>query len=374
MKKIVQDLLDKAGITINGPKPYDIQVHDQRFFKSILLNPSLGAGESYIHGWWDCQQLDELFFRITRDSKADIIYRNWKMYLIRLANAIFNQQTKKKSQTVIRKHYNLDNELYSYMLGKSMAYTCAYWCNTDDLDQAQLQKFDLICRKLDLQPGDKVLELGCGWGSFAKFAAQQYQCEVTAINISSEQIRYAKESTENLPIKFLLSDYRDIPSYNPSHIKFDKIISIGLCEHVGYKNYRQLMEVARKNLKDDGLFLLHTIGRNTSINYVDPWINKYIFPNGMLPSISQLSASMETLFVMEDLHNFGADYDKTLIAWSKNFQEHWPKLAIRYDENFYRMWLYYLHSCAGAFRAREMQLWQFVLSPKGKLNGYRSIR
>lgn len=374
MKHLLENLLDKVGITINGSHPYDIQIHDQRFLKNFYLNPSLVAGESYMEGWWDCSQLDELFYRLTRFMNTDNLYPGWKLFLVRFMNVLFNQQTRKRSKHVANKHYNLDNELYRHMLGESMAYTCAYWRNANNLDQAQLNKFSLVCKKMDLQPGDKVLELGCGWGSFAKFAAENYGCQVVAVNISQEQIKYANENKGKLPIEFFLCDYRDVNVYNPSKIKFDKVISIGLCEHIGYKNYRQFMQIVRNNLKESGLFLLHTIGRNNSVNFVDPWINKYIFPNGMLPSIKQLAGSAENLFVIEDLHNFGSDYDKTLLAWRKNFIDHWPQLSLRYDDKFYRMWNYYLLSCAGTFRAREMQLWQFVLTPKGKLNGYQSIR
>lgn len=374
MKKFLEKLLAKTGVTINGDKSYDIQVRDERFYKRFLLNPSLGAGESYMEGWWDCAQLDEMFFRLTRQIDTDTLYTPWKLALMRFVNLFVNQQTRFKSRRVAKEHYNLDNSLYQYMLGDSMAYTCAYWNNAKNLDEAQRNKFNLICKKIDLQPGDKVLELGCGWGSFAKYAAETYGCEIVAVNIASEQIKYAKECGKNLPIAYFLCDYRDQKIYNPNNLKFDKVVSIGLCEHVGAKNYRHFMQIARDNLKEDGHFLLHTIGRNISANYVDPWINKYIFPNGMLPSLKQLAASAESLFVIEDLHNFGSDYDKTLMAWHKNFISHWPQLSLRYDDKFYRMWNYYLLSCAGVFRAREMQLWQFVLTPKGKLNGYRSIR
>lgn len=374
MENLLKSMLNTAGITINGTQPFDIQIHDQSFFKRFMLNPSLVAGESYMEGEWSCKQLDELFFRVMRRMNTDVVYDTWKIKLVRLFNALVNQQTPKKSQRVAIQHYNLDNTLYQYMLGESMAYTCAYWQNAKTLDEAQYNKYDLICRKINLQPGEKVLELGCGWGGFAKYATEKYGCEVVAVNISSEQIRYAKELCGNLPVTLHLCDYRDQDVYNPKRIKFDKLVSIGLCEHIGYKNYRNFMGIARENLKDDGLFLLHTIGRNDSANFVDPWINKYIFPNGLLPSIKQLGASMELLFVVEDVHNFGTDYDKTLMAWKNNFDEHWQELSAHYDEKFYRMWSYYLLSCAGTFRAREMQLWQWVLSPKGVLGGYKSVR
>lgn len=374
MKNLLQGLLDQAGVTINGSKPYDIQVHDERFYKQFLLNPSLGAGESYMQGWWECAQLDELFFRVTRHFNTNDLYHTWKMGVVRLINTLINQQSQRRSKKVANEHYNLDNDLYQHMLGDTMAYTCAYWQGADTLKQAQDNKFELVCKKIDLQAGDTVLELGCGWGSFAKYAAEKYGCRVVGVNISKEQIKYAKEFTKELPVEFFLCDYRNQEIYNPNKIKFDKVVSIGLCEHIGYKNYRNFFQIVKNNLKEDGHFLLHTIGRNTSINFVDPWINKYIFPHGMLPSVKQLSENMENLFVIEDLHNFGVDYDKTLLAWHKNFVDYWPHLSLRYDEKFYRMWTYYLLSCAGVFRAREMQLWQFVLIPKGKLNGYRSVR
>lgn len=371
---MLQNVLQQAEVTINGSQPYDIQIHDERFYKRFLLNPSLGAGESYMEGWWSCRNLDELFFRLERSTRTDDLYRSWKIALIRCLNAISNQQSRSRSRRVAEVHYNLDNELYQAMLGESMAYTCAYWQTAKTLDQAQHAKYDLVCKKLDLKSGDKVLELGCGWGTFAKYAAENYGCQITAVNIAKEQIKFAQKNCKKLPVNFYLSDYRDPHIYNPDRIKFDKVVSIGLCEHIGYKNYRQFLQIVRSNLEDNGLFLLHTIGRNNSVNFVDPWINKYIFPNGMLPSIKQLSGNMENLFVVEDLHNFGADYDKTLMAWHRNFDKSWPKLSARYDERFYRMWTYYLLSCAGIFRARGMQLWQFVLSPKGLLNGYHSIR
>lgn len=374
MEHTLQKILETSGITINGNAPYDIHVLDDRFYKRVLLNKSLGAGESYMEGWWSCKQLDELFFRITRHIDTDVVCKNWQTFLTRVTNFLINKQTCRRSRKVAQQHYNLDNGLYRHMLGESMAYTCAYWQNAKTLDQAQHDKFDLVCKKIDLKPGDHVLELGCGWGSFAKFAAENYGCRIVAVNISSEQIAYAKESCKNLPIEFHLCDYRDCTTYNPHQIKFDKIVSIGLCEHIGYKNYRRFFQIARSHIKEDGLFLLHTIGRNTTAKIVDPWINKYIFPNGFLPSIKQLGSNMEHIFILEDLHNFGSDYDKTLMAWKNNFDQHWAELSNRYNEKFYRMWTYYLLSCAGTFRARNMQLWQFVLSPKGKLNGYCSIR
>lgn len=373
-KNIFTSFLEKAGVSINGQKPYDILVKDDRMFKNLKFNPPLAAGESYMKGEWDCKQLDELFYKICRNNIDSQLYYKRHMAFFALVNSLVNLQSHGRSKEVAEKHYNLGNDFYRDMLGKSMAYTCAYWKNAENLDQAQFNKFDLVCRKLNLRPGDRVLELGCGWGSMAKFMAEKYGCSVVAVNISTEQVRYAQKICKDLPVKICLADYRDDHSYNPSAASFDKVVSIGLCEHIGHKNYRNFIEITRRNIKDDGLFLLHTIGKNDSTNFVDPWINKYVFPNGILPSIKLLGEAIENLFVMEDLHNFGADYDKTLLAWHKNFIENWEKHKNSHNETFFRLWNYYLLSCAGAFRARSMQLWQMVLSPKGVLGGYDSIR
>ena len=321
-------------------------------------------------GWWTCPKLDEFFFRVLRTHLEGEL-KDWNMIFHYLKSRIFNNQSKSRAIEVAHKHYDISNKLYELMLGTTMAYTCAYWKNATNLDDAENAKFELICQKIGLKkrPGMRILDLGCGFGSFLKYAAEHYQATGVGINISVEQIKYANESCKGLPIEFQLKDYRDVTG------SFDAVVSIGLAEHVGYKNYRTLMTVAHNCLhSDEGIFLLHTIGNNSSVTVVDPWIDKYIFPNGMPPSIKQLSGAMEDLFVIEDLHNFGADYDKTLLAWFDNFNAHWDELRHEYDERFYRMWTYYLLSCAGGFRARTVQLWQFVGTKKGIIGGYTSVR
>jgi len=371
---LLDNFLTGAGVALNGNRPYDIRIHDDRFYNELHLYPSIAAGEGYMAGYWDCDQIDELFYRICRYEQYDVIYPKWVVALRKMLNTVLNHQSLSRSRQVAEQHYNLGNDFYRYMLGKSMAYTCAYWKDASILDEAQSHKFDLICRKIGLKPGERVLDLGCGWGSLAKFMAEKYRCDVTAVNISSEQVRFAQDICEGLPVHVHLCDYRDSHLYNPDKQPFDKIVSVGLCEHVGYKNYGMFLKVARENIKEDGLFLLHTIGKSVSGNFVDPWINKYIFPNGVLPSIKNLSEAAENQFIIEDLHNFGADYDKTLMAWHKNFNENWFRFKDQYGETFFRLWNYYLLTCAGGFRARAMQLWQLVLSPKGVSGGYESIR
>ena len=367
-KKILEGLLKGTGIRINGNNLYDIQVHDERFYKRVLTQGSLGLGESYMDGWWDCQKLDELFYRILysgieNKAKKNLVF----LFTISLAR-IFNMQSKKRAFRIGEKHYDLGNELFKNMLDKRMVYSCAYWKNAHTLDEAQEAKLDLICQKLELQPGMKILDIGCGWASFAKYAAEKYKVKVVGITVSKEQVELGKTLCRGSSVEIRLQDYRDVKE------KFDRIVSVGMFEHVGYKNYQTYMKVAHRCLKDDGLFLLHTIGKNKSSVFTDSWMNKYIFPNGMLPSIKRIGSVIEGLFVMEDWHNFSAYYDKTLMAWYNNFEKNWEEIRSDYDERFYRMWKYYLLSCAGSFRARKNQLWQIVLSKKGVLGGYRSIR
>ena len=289
--------------------------------------------------------------------------------LLRLAIAkAFNRQSKKRAFHIGEKHYDIGNKLYKNMLDRRMVYSCAYWKGVESLDEAQETKLDLVCRKLALEKGMKILDIGCGWGSFAKYAAEKYKTEVVGITVSKEQAELGKILCKGFPVEIKLQDYREMKG------KFDRIVSLGMIEHVGYKNYKTYMKVASRCLKNNGLFLLQTIGENKSRMLADPWINKYIFTNGMLPSIKQIGKSIEGLFVMEDWHNFSADYDKTLMAWFENFDKNWDKIKEDYDDKFYRMWKYYLLSCAGAFRSRTNQLWQIVLSKKGVLGGYKSIR
>jgi cyclopropane-fatty-acyl-phospholipid synthase len=252
------------------------------------------------------------------------------------------------------------------MLGEWLIYSCGYWENASTLDEAQEAKLDLVCRKLGLRQGMRVLDIGCGGA--AKFAAERYKVEVVGITVSKEQSRFGKELCQGLPVEICLQDFRSLKG------PFDRIFSLGMFEHVGYKNYVTFFRVVNSCLKENGLFLLHTIGNKRSVTRIDPWINRYVFPNSMLPSAKQITSAAEGLFVLEDWHSFGQYYDKTLMAWYNNFTKNWTKLKDAYDERFYRMWTYYLLSCAGSFRARENQLWQIVLSANGVPGVYQSVR
>lgn len=355
----LEEMLATTGIAVNGSSPWDMHVRDDRIFSRILQNKSLGLGESYVEGWWDCRQLDEFICKILTAELDKKVKESFKLLVPALSAILFNMQSRIRSRVVAEQHYDLDNELFKSFLDPYNQYSCAYFDGTEDLSEAQVKKMELICRKINLRKDDDVLDIGCGWGGFAKYMAERYGCRVTAINISEKQISYAREFCKDLPVEILQCDYRDVRG------SFDKIVSVGMFEHVGYKNYRTFMKAVARCLKDTGIFLLHTIGGNESHIKCDPWINKYIFPNGMLPSISQIGKAVEGLFVAEDLHNLGPHYEKTLLAWHENFQKAWTALSKRYDEKFKRMWDYYLLSCAGAFRARNIQIWQIVLTKYG---------
>ena len=364
-KNTVEKILKSVDVEINGSRPWDLQIHDDRFYSRVLRGGSLALGESYMDGWWDCKTLDQLSDKLLRGQiEKKVRASSPSFFLVLLRAYLLNPQSKKRAYIVGEKHYDVGNDLFSLMLDERMNYSCGYWRNAENLDQAQINKLDLICRKMHLKPGMNVLEIGCGWGGFAKYAAENYGVSVHGVTISEQQAIFAQDSCKDLNVSIELKDYRELNG------QYDSIVSVGMFEHVGYQNYKKYMEVVHRCLKEDGLFLLHTIGRNHSRHATDPWINKYIFPNGMTPSAQQISAASEGLFVVEDWHNFGQDYDATLMSWNKNFQNNFDKLKDLYDDRFKRMWEYYLLMCAGAFRSRRNQLWQLVMSKSGIKGGY----
>jgi len=367
--------LSTAGVYANGQGDADIQVKHPDFYKRVLRDGALGFGEAYMDGWWEVKKLDELCYKLLHASLEEKI-KSMNYFIHYLEAILTNTGKKSKAFEVGQRHYDLGNALFQKMLDKRMAYSCGYWKDAKNLDEAQEAKLSLLCRKLNLKPGMKVLDIGCGWGSFCKYAAGNYDVEVTGITVSMEQVDYAVADCKGLNVSIKLMDYRDLNNKDVfgKEWLFDRIVSVGMFEHVVYKNYTTFMTTVHGLLKENGLFLLHTIGSNKSVVTSDPWSNKYIFPNSHVPSIKQIGGAIENLFVMEDWHSFGAYYDKTLMAWFENFDRHWDELKSDYDERFYRMWKYYLLSAAGSFRARNVQLWQVVLSKNGVPGGYQSVR
>ncbi|AOM40302.1 cyclopropane fatty acyl phospholipid synthase [Xenorhabdus hominickii] len=366
--RIAHELLQDADIEINGKRPFDIQIKNPDFYKRVLKEGSLGLGESYMDGWWECERLDIFFHKVLRAGLEHRIPKSTKDILQIFISRIFNLQTPKRAWIVGEEHYDLGNDLFTRMLDPHMQYSCGYWKNANTLEEAQSHKLHLICEKLQLSPGMTLLDIGCGWGGLAAYAAENYGVSVTGLTISAEQQKYAQERCKDLDVKIILEDYRNL------NLQFDRIVSVGMFEHVGPKNYAHYFSIVKKNLKPDGLFLLHTIGSNRDKLGVDSWISKYIFPNGCLPSIGKIAKASNGKFVMEDWHNFGADYDRTLMAWYERFITSWHEIEHNYSPRFKRMFSYYLNACAGAFRARDIQLWQIIFSQQGVENGLRVPR
>ncbi|MCI4202457.1 cyclopropane fatty acyl phospholipid synthase [Dickeya dianthicola] len=366
--QIVNEMLSTADIVVNGSRPFDIQVKNPDMYKRVLREGSLGLGDSYMDGWWECERLDMFFHRVLRVGLKNQLPHRWRDTLRILMARLTNLQSRRRAWIVGKEHYDLGNDLFSLMLDPYMQYSCGYWKQAETLEQAQQDKLRLICEKLQLRRGMTLLDIGCGWGGLAEFAACHYGVSVTGVTISREQQALAQQRCQNLDVNILLQDYRDLNQ------QFDRIVSVGMFEHVGPKNYDAYFRVVRKNLKPTGLFLLHTIGVNETNLKIDAWIEKYIFPNACLPSVRHVAQASEPYLVMEDWHNFGTDYDRTLMAWHERFRQHWPTLSERYSERFQRMFSYYLNACAGSFRARDIHLWQVLFSVDGVEGGLRVPR
>ena len=363
-----EQLLAPGDITLNGSNSWDVKVKDERLFRRVLRDGTLGLGEAYMDGWWDCERLDELVSRGLRSGLHHSIRNNWRFVLFFFFCRLFNLQSARRAFIVGEKHYDIGNDVFEAMLDTHMNYSCGYWATAQNLDEAQEDKMEMICRKLLLEPGMKVLDVGCGWGGLALWMAERYDVEVTGITVSKEQAELARSRCSDLPVAIELTDYRSLSG------RYDRIVSVGMFEHVGQKNYRTYFNVLRSLLSDGGIFLLHTIGTGTGDYSSDRWIEKYIFPNGVLPPPRGIVDNCDGLFTIEDWHNIGADYDPTLMAWYRNFNDAWSDLKDRYSDRFKRMFDYYLLTCAGSFRARDNQLWQVVLSADGIEGGYRADR
>ncbi len=369
--QFLERLASEAGLRFNGDRPWDIRVHDAELYRRILRQGSLGFGEAYMDRLWDSERLDETMTRLIGVCAGERLpgIAGLRAALATVGDLLLNRQSPRRAFEVGERHYDIGNDIYRAMLDPTMSYSCGYWRDARTLEEAQQAKLDLICRKLELAPGERLLDIGCGWGGLAEHAARHYGVEVHGITISREQLGLARERCRGLPVEIRFLDYRKLEG------RFDKIVSVGMFEHVGIKNYRTFFQTAAQVLADQGLMLLHTIGSRLSLRGTDPWVHRYIFPNGAIPSVWQLGAAIEPWLVLEDWHCFGADYDRTLQAWWQRFDAAWPDLkGGHYDQRFYRMWKYYLHLFMGYFRSRRGQLWQLVLSKPNRGAIYRAPR
>ena len=366
----IRALFRQAGIEFDGGQPFDIQVRHPRIFDAIARSGSMGFGESYMAGDWECAQLDEMACRLlaAKLDQRPIGVAQIKLLAHRLRSRLINLQSTARAYQVGEQHYDIGNDVFERMLDPAMIYSCGYWERASDLAQAQQDKCEMICRKLQLLPGERLLDIGCGWGGLAAYAARHFGVQVHGVTVSKQQAEFARERCKGLPVTIGLRDYRLLTGH------YDKIVSVGMFEHVGQKNYRIFFDTVQRLLKPEGVFLLHTIGTEAASGATDPWIDRYIFPNGRIPDTREIVSAMQGRLLLEDWHNFGPDYDRTLMAWATNFFTHWPEISSRYGERFFRMWRYYLLSCAGYFRARQGQLWQLVLTRADRKNSYRSFR
>ncbi|MBK9031301.1 MAG: cyclopropane fatty acyl phospholipid synthase [Myxococcales bacterium] len=358
---VVRELFELADLQIGGTRPGDPQIHDPRFYERLLRDASIGLGESYMEDWWEVDHLDVMIDKVLRANLKQKLTGSWRMRTLAVKTAVLNLQSKARARASIQAHYDIGNDLYTRMLDERMVYTCGYWKTATTLTEAQEAKLDLVCRKVGLKPGMRVLDLGCGWGGFASWAAEKYGCAVVGVTLSQDQVALGSQLWKHLPVELRLCDYRDVTG------TFDRVVSIGMMEHVGAKNYRAVMEVIDRCLVDDGVAMFHTIANNRTVRHAVPFIEKYIFPDAVAPSLAQLARAVEGLFVVEDVHNLGANYDPTLMAWWANFDRTYPEIADRYDRKFYQMWKFYLLAAAGASRSRDGQLLQVVLTKTGRL-------
>ncbi len=364
-RRKLESMLTRADIRLDGARPWDVQVRNESLFDRVLAYGNLGAGEAYVDGWWDCEALDDMVCRIWQ-SDLPVYMRQLRRWPSMLIDVLINRQRGGRAFKVGKQHYDLGNALYKCMLDERMIYSCGYWKDVTNLDQAQEAKLDLIARKLQLEPGMTVLDIGCGWGGSMAYLQERYGISGLGITVSDEQVKLAQENYSCADLRFERQDYRSVTEI------FDRIFSVGMFEHVGIKNYPRYFEMVRNCLCDEGLFLLHTIGCRKSDSWIDPWLERNIFPNAMLPSAKQIISASEQYLILEDWHGFGADYDRTVLAWHENFCRGWEQLKPDYDERFFRMWRYYLLTCAGTFRAGINQLWQVVFSKHGLRGGYQA--
>ena len=365
----ISDLFEGADVQIGGSRPWDIKVNNDRFYRRVMADGSLGLGEAYMDGDWNCESLDQFFDRVISHRLNEKHGITLPLAILVMGSRIQNRQTISRAKQAADVHYDLPIDIFEATFDRRLTGSCGYWKDATTLNDAQDAKLDLVCRKIGLKQNNTILDIGCGWGSFIGYAAEHFDAKCKGITISPVQVDYAKKRYAGSSVHPILQDYRNFDGQ-----KVDHLVSMGMFEHVGPKNYRTYFECARRYMKDDGLFLLHTIWENERYPTIDAWQNKYIFPNGDLPSVGQITTAVEGLFVVEDVHNFGTFYDKTLMAWNEKFQANRPKMVRCHGERFCRMWEYYLLQSAGAFRCRHISVGQFVLSPQGVRQGYESVR
>ena len=383
LARIFTKIYKKSGIILIDPqgqkyicgnprkdKPITVKLLKENLKWKLLVDPELEFPEAYMRGEIIIENaslkefLMDLIKNLGRGEVSTASAITKKIYQIYRYLTNFNFPGKSKKN--IEHHYDIGGDrgekLYDIFLDtKHRLYSCAYWKeNTKTLEEAQQNKIDHIVKKLDIQEGQKILEVGCGWGGMAFEIAKQKKCEVTGISLSKNQIKYCQEKAKELgldnQVKFELVDYREAKGH------YDRIYSVGMFEHVGKKFYKIFFKTMNKLLKDDGLFLLHTIGVVDSPSPPNKFINKYIFPGGTCPSFSQIISPIEkTGLIVSDTETLIRHYDKTLESWLERFLDKKREVKDLFDEKFVKMWEFYMASCAAAFRYRDLVVFQLQI-------------
>lgn len=360
-------LLRQAGIEPNGSSPWDPQIKDDRFYRTVLLKGSVGLGDSYINGWWECADISEFILRIIQ-SGIHLRVPRLDVLLRKLRFALLDAQDRVRSKRVAEVHYDEDPRIFEIMLGNTNSYTCGRWHGVSTLDAAQEQKMDLLCRKAGLSEGKIVLDIGSGWGGFLAHAAKRCGVRGIGLTISRTQFEYAQKRYSNLPVEFRLEDYRD---FNGT---VDAVVSICVIEHVGPQHYREYFEKARASLaREDGFFVVQCIFACDRRATMDPWTEKHIFPNGILPTLDRINESTQGVFHLVDQEFFREDYVKTFYAWRENLICHRNEIVEKYGMRYYRKYEYYLSLYVAGFSSGRINVGQFVFSPVPHLK-YRAIR
>jgi len=350
--------LTRAGVTVNGPNPWDIRVLDNRLFRRVVGTRELGFGDSYVEGWWECDRIDELVTRILRTGIKRILPPGISGLTLAARSVITNTQGSERAGDNATAHYGQHDALLRLILGEPLVYSCADWRDATDLADAQHAKIDRLASKLQLRPGMRVLDIGCGWGATADYLSTRHGVIVVGITPVAAQATHAARHHRHSDVSFVTTDFSNFTSPKP----FDRIYSVGMVEHVGPKNLKPFFRHCQDLLVDDGIMFHQTIGRRTPRASTDAWIDRRIFPGGAIPSVQQLSRAWSAGWVLEDFENLGPDYDRTLMAWLGLLEGKKDQVLDQFGEEMYRTFRFYFQYCAGAFRARELQLWQLVLT------------